>query len=199
MEVTADGGLIGIFRVDIADDAMVHIVSGIPGVSGTYHGRDRLNAVMKAFNRAVNGQFRYEVRELWPLDPQPEDTFVVSVHDLIVGEGSNEKIWPQVAIGRREKERIVEGWLISASVADESAGRFVAMRELLSRPFALECSACERTSDASLGDVLRAMFPVTFFRPTPRYPLLLKCPSCGRRSWMSLSLPILHLRLIGRK
>ncbi|MBI4729091.1 MAG: hypothetical protein HY775_06260 [Acidobacteria bacterium] len=48
---------------------------------------------------------------------------------------------------------------------------------------ALECSSCKRESPVRLRDLPRLSFPLVVHLPR-RYHSLMKCPACGRRTWM---------------
>ena len=48
---------------------------------------------------------------------------------------------------------------------------------------ALECSSCKRESPIRLRDIPRIAFPLPITLPR-RYHSLLRCPGCGRRTWM---------------
>jgi len=48
---------------------------------------------------------------------------------------------------------------------------------------ALECSSCKRESPVRLRDIPRLALPFTMTLPR-RYHSYLKCPGCGRRTWM---------------
>jgi hypothetical protein len=48
---------------------------------------------------------------------------------------------------------------------------------------ALECSSCKRESPVRFRDIPRLTFPVTVTLPR-RYHTYMKCPGCGRRTWM---------------
>lgn len=48
---------------------------------------------------------------------------------------------------------------------------------------ALECSSCKRESPVRLRDIPRLAIPVNFHLPR-RYHSYLKCPACGRRTWL---------------
>ncbi|WP_242424309.1 hypothetical protein [Frankia sp. EI5c] len=52
----------------------------------------------------------------------------------------------------------------------------------------VECSRCERTSAVSLRRALWVLTP-SMHLPLPlRHPSLLRCPACGRPSWVRLAL-----------
>lgn len=48
---------------------------------------------------------------------------------------------------------------------------------------ALECSSCRRESPVRFRDLPRLTFPFAIHLPR-RYHSLMKCPSCGRRTWL---------------
>lgn len=48
---------------------------------------------------------------------------------------------------------------------------------------ALECSSCKREAPVRLRDIPRLAFPFNVHLPR-RYHSLMKCPSCGRRTWL---------------
>lgn len=47
----------------------------------------------------------------------------------------------------------------------------------------LECSSCKRESPTRLRELARLAFPFWLTLPR-RYPAYLKCPTCGRRTWL---------------
>lgn len=47
----------------------------------------------------------------------------------------------------------------------------------------LECSACKRESPVRLRELPRLTIPFTVTLPR-RYHTLMKCPGCGRRTWL---------------
>ncbi|MBI4260633.1 MAG: hypothetical protein HY658_08715 [Actinobacteria bacterium] len=52
---------------------------------------------------------------------------------------------------------------------------------------ALECSTCRRETSVSLGDLVRLAFPVSIHLPfIRRYHSLMRCPACGRVTWLRL-------------
>jgi hypothetical protein len=48
---------------------------------------------------------------------------------------------------------------------------------------ALECSSCKRESPVRFRDIPRLTFPLTVTLPR-RYHTYMKCPGCGRRTWV---------------
>ena len=51
----------------------------------------------------------------------------------------------------------------------------------------LECSSCLKETRASVRALVRAGLPLSVHVPlVKRYPSLLRCPACGRRTWMRL-------------
>lgn len=53
--------------------------------------------------------------------------------------------------------------------------------------FFLECSDCRRETPVSLLDLIRAALPVSVHLPfLRRYHSLMRCPACGRRTWLRL-------------
>ncbi|HEX9774201.1 MAG TPA: hypothetical protein VGB83_01285 [Actinomycetota bacterium] len=48
---------------------------------------------------------------------------------------------------------------------------------------ALECSSCKRESPVKVRELPGLAFPLTLTLPR-RYHTFLKCPACGRRTWM---------------
>ena len=47
----------------------------------------------------------------------------------------------------------------------------------------LECSSCKRESPIRLRELPRLAFPFWMTAPR-RYPAYIKCPACGRRTWV---------------
>ena len=53
--------------------------------------------------------------------------------------------------------------------------------------FFLECSDCRRETPVSLLELVRAALPVSVHLPfLRRYHSLMRCPACGRRTWLRL-------------
>ncbi len=50
--------------------------------------------------------------------------------------------------------------------------------------FLVECSACRRETPVTAGDLLRLGIPSLHLLFVKRYPSLMRCPSCGRRTWL---------------
>lgn len=48
---------------------------------------------------------------------------------------------------------------------------------------ALECSSCKRESPVRIRDLARLALPFSVTLPR-RYHTLMKCPGCGRRTWV---------------
>jgi hypothetical protein len=48
---------------------------------------------------------------------------------------------------------------------------------------ALECSRCRRETPVRIRDFVRLSFPVALHRPR-KFHSLMRCPSCGRRTWL---------------
>ena len=52
----------------------------------------------------------------------------------------------------------------------------------------VECSACNRETPISVGQLMRSAFPFSLHLPlVKRYHSLMRCPACGRRAWMRVS------------
>lgn len=47
----------------------------------------------------------------------------------------------------------------------------------------VECSSCKRESPVRLRELPRLAFPFWMAAPR-RYPAYIKCPACGRRTWL---------------
>ena len=54
-------------------------------------------------------------------------------------------------------------------------------------PLRVECSSCGARTRVGVVQFLRQL-PVWLWLPWRRHPLLLNCPVCHRRSWLSVSL-----------
>ena len=57
------------------------------------------------------------------------------------------------------------------------------------RPFGtlfLECSDCGRDTPVSALDAARSALPLSVHLPFRRYHSLMRCPACGRRTWVRL-------------
>ncbi|HTT87596.1 MAG TPA: hypothetical protein VMF60_09530 [Acidimicrobiales bacterium] len=54
-----------------------------------------------------------------------------------------------------------------------------------SGPITLTCSRCDAHSDVDVLRYLVLHFPVWFWRPGRGYTSLMRCPACGKRTWLS--------------
>jgi hypothetical protein len=50
--------------------------------------------------------------------------------------------------------------------------------------FLVECSACNRETPVTAGDLLRLGIPSIHLLFLKRYPSFMRCPACGRRTWV---------------
>jgi hypothetical protein len=50
--------------------------------------------------------------------------------------------------------------------------------------FVVECSACRRETPVHVADLVRAGIPSIHLPLVKRYPSLMRCPACGRRTWV---------------
>ncbi|MFL5799540.1 MAG: hypothetical protein ACJ77A_16615 [Actinomycetota bacterium] len=50
--------------------------------------------------------------------------------------------------------------------------------------FLVECSACHRETPVTAGDLVRLGLPSIHLPLLKRYPSLMRCPACGRRTWV---------------
>ncbi len=50
--------------------------------------------------------------------------------------------------------------------------------------FIVECSACRRETPIGAGDLVRAGIPSVHLPLVKRYPSFMRCPACGRRTWV---------------
>jgi hypothetical protein len=50
--------------------------------------------------------------------------------------------------------------------------------------FIVECSACRRETPVHVADLVRAGIPSIHLPLVKRYPSLMRCPACGRRTWV---------------
>jgi hypothetical protein len=50
--------------------------------------------------------------------------------------------------------------------------------------FLIECSACRRETPVTAGDLVRLGLPSLHMPFVKRYPSLMRCPACGRRTWV---------------
>jgi hypothetical protein len=50
--------------------------------------------------------------------------------------------------------------------------------------FLVECSACHRETPVTAGDLIRLGVPSFHLPLVKRYPSLMRCPACGRRTWV---------------
>jgi len=52
----------------------------------------------------------------------------------------------------------------------------------------VECSSCLKETPATPADLVRAAIPFALFLPFVRaYPAFVRCPACGRRTWVRVS------------
>lgn len=52
----------------------------------------------------------------------------------------------------------------------------------------VECSSCLRDSPVSALELVRAALPFSLHLPMlRRYPSLIRCPACGRRTWVRIA------------
>lgn len=56
-------------------------------------------------------------------------------------------------------------------------------------PILLDCSACGSRTEVEALEFVRLHLPLWFWRPGKGYTSLMGCPSCRRRTWISVSLP----------
>lgn len=57
------------------------------------------------------------------------------------------------------------------------------------RLFLIECSTCLKESTISAFDLAKAMLPFSVHLPfVKRFHSYMRCPACGRRTWMRVSL-----------
>ena len=52
--------------------------------------------------------------------------------------------------------------------------------------FLVECSACHRETPVTAGDLIRLGIPSLHLLFLKRYPSLMRCPACGRRTWVRI-------------
>jgi uncharacterized protein with PIN domain len=50
----------------------------------------------------------------------------------------------------------------------------------------VECSSCARETPVSPVEAARAAFPLSLHVPFRRYHSFMRCPACGRRTWVRL-------------
>jgi len=61
--------------------------------------------------------------------------------------------------------------------------------EATGSPLALECSSCLAETPVSVFGLARATLPFSIHLPLlRRYHSLMRCPACGRRTWMRVRL-----------
>jgi len=54
-------------------------------------------------------------------------------------------------------------------------------------PLVITCSSCLKSTPVSAVDVVKAALPLSFHLPfIRRYHSLMRCPACGRRTWVSV-------------
>ena len=54
-------------------------------------------------------------------------------------------------------------------------------------PLVITCSSCLKSTPVSAVDVVKAALPVSLHLPfIRRYHSLMRCPACGRRTWVSV-------------
>ncbi len=59
-------------------------------------------------------------------------------------------------------------------------------RWTLGTPISAECSTCGRVTEVEIGEALRRFLRFGLVVPTREYPVRMRCPACGRRSWVKL-------------
>jgi hypothetical protein len=74
---------------------------------------------------------------------------------------------------------------VEASVESRPRGIFGA----LVGPILLDCSSCGSRTDVEAFEFLLLHMPLWFWRPGKGYTSLMLCPSCRKRTWISVSLP----------
>jgi hypothetical protein len=57
-------------------------------------------------------------------------------------------------------------------------------RQPLLGTFLVECSACRRETPVTAGDLVRLGVPSLHLPFVKRFPSLMRCPACGRRTWV---------------
>jgi hypothetical protein len=62
----------------------------------------------------------------------------------------------------------------------------------------VECSSCRQRSEVSLPEYCRLHFPLWMWRPGRGFAHFMMCPSCRRRTWVSVSWEPWH-RLLSRE
>jgi hypothetical protein len=79
--------------------------------------------------------------------------------------------------GHTGQDRAADGKRALFSAADEPGG-----------PVVVDCSRCEVTSRIRADDALRRMLSFSLWIPGRTYSRHLRCPACGRRSWVRVRL-----------
>ena len=54
-------------------------------------------------------------------------------------------------------------------------------------PFVVTCSACKGVTRVALLDLAVYAWPVMLWRPARQFDRWLRCPSCGKRRWLSVA------------
>jgi hypothetical protein len=176
---------------DIAEDFRLHLISGLSALRGTYTGRKRVVDLLRTLSRSVEGEPQIEVRHVVPLPAGPDDELVVALLRMTVGTDIK-RSWDLCSVSRQEDGRIRETWVISTSVANPSVADAIRVAGSISKPFSVECSSCGNAADVSTSDLGRILVPPWLWLPIRRsYPLWARCPSCGRRAWLSFEIPAL--------
>ena len=50
----------------------------------------------------------------------------------------------------------------------------------------VDCSMCDRRTEVNVGEALLRFLRLGLLVPTREYPVRMRCPACGRRSWVKL-------------
>ena len=175
----------------VADDLRLHVISGLPGIRGTYNGRDRVARLFQTLDKNIDGDLGINVEHMAPPNFGPDNTFLVTLSTLTAGQDPVNS-WEVCFVGRQEEGRIQEAWIISATVANPGLGAIFRIVGSIATEFAMDCESCGRTSDVSLRKLSTMMLPPTFWNPLRGdYSLWTKCPRCGNRAWMALEIPVL--------
>lgn len=107
--------------------------------------------------------------------PQPPHTST-KPNNIDPSEWDRQLIEEQLAhYSRQAREPDPLGKLALFSAGARTQGRFGTLM--------LECSSCKRESPVRLRELPRLAFPFWMTAPR-RYPAYIKCPACGRRTWL---------------
>ena len=82
----------------------------------------------------------------------------------------------------RERDPLGKRALFSDSAAPEPQGRKRGPLDVT-----VKCAACDTAATLSAPEVVVTRLPVLLWMPWRKHPLLMRCPSCHRLAWHSVT------------